>query len=219
MPPNGGFGGNTGIHDGHNLAWKLAYVLKGLAGPDLPSTYEAERRPVGKFTVEQAYSRYVTRSAAYLGAKDYEPVAHDFDIEVGYLYKSPAILSEPGQDKLHELPSESLGRPGSRAPHLWVERAGRRVSTLDLFGPNFTLLAAPDGGTWAEAAKQLTSPTIDAYVVGRDVDGPRAQIRRSLWPDFVGRRAGAARRFRRLEGEGARPPIPHRFFRMRCGRC
>jgi 2-polyprenyl-6-methoxyphenol hydroxylase-like FAD-dependent oxidoreductase len=29
MPPNGGFGGNTGIHDGHNLAWKLALVLKG----------------------------------------------------------------------------------------------------------------------------------------------------------------------------------------------
>jgi 2-polyprenyl-6-methoxyphenol hydroxylase-like FAD-dependent oxidoreductase len=23
MPPNGGFGGNTGIHDAHNLAWKL----------------------------------------------------------------------------------------------------------------------------------------------------------------------------------------------------
>jgi hypothetical protein len=35
MPPNGGFGGNTGIHDAHNLAWKLAYVLKGFAGPRL----------------------------------------------------------------------------------------------------------------------------------------------------------------------------------------
>jgi len=31
MPPNGGYGGNTGIHDGHNLAWKLALVLKGIA--------------------------------------------------------------------------------------------------------------------------------------------------------------------------------------------
>ena len=30
MPPNGGFGGNTGIHDAHNLAWKLALVLKGM---------------------------------------------------------------------------------------------------------------------------------------------------------------------------------------------
>ena len=29
MPPNGGFGGNTGVHDAHNLAWKLAMVLRG----------------------------------------------------------------------------------------------------------------------------------------------------------------------------------------------
>jgi 2-polyprenyl-6-methoxyphenol hydroxylase-like FAD-dependent oxidoreductase len=35
MPPNGGFGGNTGIADAHNLAWKLALVLRGLAGPRL----------------------------------------------------------------------------------------------------------------------------------------------------------------------------------------
>lgn len=56
--PNGGFGGNTGVHDAHNLAWKLAYVLKGVAGPGLLATYDAERRPVGEFTVEQSYSRY-----------------------------------------------------------------------------------------------------------------------------------------------------------------
>ena len=63
MPPNGGFGGNTGVQDAHNLAWKLAHVLKGKAGPELLATYEWERRPVAQFTVEQAYSRYVTRTA------------------------------------------------------------------------------------------------------------------------------------------------------------
>ena len=35
MPPTGGFGGNTGIHDAHNLAWKLALVLQGHAHLDL----------------------------------------------------------------------------------------------------------------------------------------------------------------------------------------
>jgi 2-polyprenyl-6-methoxyphenol hydroxylase-like FAD-dependent oxidoreductase len=67
VPPNGGFGGNTGVHDAHNLAWKLALVLNGTAGPGLLATYDAERRPVGEFTVEQSYARYVTRVAPYLG--------------------------------------------------------------------------------------------------------------------------------------------------------
>ena len=101
MPPNGGFGGNTGIHDAHNLAWKLALVLKGIAGPELLSTYETERKPVGKFTVEQAYTCYVTRTASYLGAKDFQPPASDFNIELGYLYRSPAIVSDDTDHKGH----------------------------------------------------------------------------------------------------------------------
>ncbi len=35
MPPYGGFGGNTAIQDAHNLAWKLAFVINGGAGPEL----------------------------------------------------------------------------------------------------------------------------------------------------------------------------------------
>ena len=69
VPPNGGFGGNTGVQDAHNLAWKLALVLNGTAGPGLLATYDAERRPVGEFTVEQSYARYVTRVAPYLGTR------------------------------------------------------------------------------------------------------------------------------------------------------
>ena len=134
MPPNGGFGGNTGIADAHNIAWKLALVLKGIAGPELLATYEQERRPVGKLTVEQAYTRYVTRSATYLGAKDYEPQVNDFNIELGYLYHSPAIIAEDDDTAIHADPRETFGRPGSRAPHLWIQKDGKRVSTLDLFG-------------------------------------------------------------------------------------
>jgi putative polyketide hydroxylase len=46
IPPVGGYGMNTGIQDAHNLAWKLAGVLAGWAGPSLLDTYEAERQPV-----------------------------------------------------------------------------------------------------------------------------------------------------------------------------
>jgi 2-polyprenyl-6-methoxyphenol hydroxylase-like FAD-dependent oxidoreductase len=172
MPPNGGYGGNTGIHDAHNLAWKLALVLKGVAGPELLSTYDMERRPAATFTVEQAYTRYVTRSATYLSAKDFQPLANDFDIELGYLYRSPAILSEDESDRVHEDPRVSFGRPGSRAPHLWLEQDGRPISTIDLFCRAFVVIAAPDGAGWAEAARSVARGIegleLEAHVVGRD---------------------------------------------------
>ena len=42
--PFGGEGLNAGLHDAHNLAWKLALVLQGKAGPSLIDAYTAERR-------------------------------------------------------------------------------------------------------------------------------------------------------------------------------
>jgi 2-polyprenyl-6-methoxyphenol hydroxylase-like FAD-dependent oxidoreductase len=143
MPPYGGFGGNTGIHDAHNIAWKLALVLKGIAGPELLSTYDPERRPASAFTVEQAYSRYVTRAASYLGNAGMQPLEDDLNIELGYCY---------GPGPVHENPRESKGRPGTRAPHVWLERDGERISTLDLFGRGFVLLAGPEGNAWREFA-------------------------------------------------------------------
>lgn len=177
MPPNGGFGGNTGVHDAHNLAWKLALVLKGLAGPELLGTYDAERRPIGELTVEQAYSRYVTRVAPYLGTDHVQPLVDDFSIEIGYRYNSPAVMLEPGDDRLlHEHPRESKGRPGSRAPHVFLTRGDTRLSTLDLFGTRFVLLAALEGHAWQaaalQAADQLGLP-LDSYLVGdRELSDP-----------------------------------------------
>ena len=169
MPPNGGYGGNTGIHDGHNLAWKLALVLKGVAGPRLLDTYDIERRPAATFTVEQAYTRYVTRSATYLGAKDFQPLANDFNIELGYLYQSPAIVAEEAITRGHEDPRESYGRPGSRAPHMWIQHGGRKISTLDLYGRSFVLLTPPEGEAWIPAARaaglEFAGLELDAHII------------------------------------------------------
>jgi putative polyketide hydroxylase len=51
MTPRGGTGMNTAIHDAYDLAWKLAWVLRGWARPSLLDSYEAERRPVGAHNV------------------------------------------------------------------------------------------------------------------------------------------------------------------------
>ncbi|MEV0116824.1 FAD-dependent monooxygenase [Streptomyces sp. NPDC050844] len=50
-PPTGAQGMNTGIQDACNLAWKLALVVRGEAGPALLTSYDAERRPVGEEVV------------------------------------------------------------------------------------------------------------------------------------------------------------------------
>ena len=174
MPPNGGFGGNTGVQDAYDLAWKLALVVEGVAPPALLSTYDAERRPVDKFTVEQAYTRYVTRTAPYLTATDLQPFVADLEIELGYIYRSPAIQGEEGgasdgDQAGHGDPRLTRAVPGSRAPHLWLERDGRRRSTLDIFGRGFVLLAAPDGAAWCDAAPAAAVPGVRlaAYRVGR----------------------------------------------------
>jgi 2-polyprenyl-6-methoxyphenol hydroxylase-like FAD-dependent oxidoreductase len=152
VPPNGGFGGNTGVQDAWNLAWKLGLVLRGVAGSGLLDTYDEERRPIGELTVEQAYARYVTRVAPYLGTEGMQPLVDDFSMEIGYRYNSAAVVLEPGSEgSLHEHPRESKGRPGSRAPHVFVEHDGEKVSTLDLFGREFTLLVAPGGEAWRDA--------------------------------------------------------------------
>jgi 2-polyprenyl-6-methoxyphenol hydroxylase-like FAD-dependent oxidoreductase len=58
FPPTGGLGLNTGVQDAHNLAWKLAAVLRAEAGPDLLDTYETERRPVARINLEHSVANF-----------------------------------------------------------------------------------------------------------------------------------------------------------------
>lgn len=53
-PPTYGLGSNTCVQDAYNLAWKIAFVSRGLASPDLLRTYSAERQPVGAELVRES---------------------------------------------------------------------------------------------------------------------------------------------------------------------
>ncbi len=178
MPPTGGFGGNSGIEDGYNLAWKLAYVLDGRAGEELLATYEAERQPVGAFTTEQAYSRYVLRLDPTLGTEDLMPVVHEAAVELGYRYKSVAVVGTT-DDATWEDPNEPSGRPGFRAPHLPITVGGVEQSTVDLFGRRFVVLVGSAGESWRAAARAAGSALgvpVDAYRVGDDVIDPSGTL-------------------------------------------
>jgi 2,4-dichlorophenol 6-monooxygenase len=53
-PPSSGLGSNTSMQDAFNLAWKVAFVVKGHAGAGLLDSYTPERAPVGKQIVARA---------------------------------------------------------------------------------------------------------------------------------------------------------------------
>jgi len=227
MPPAGGFGLNTGVQDAHNLAWKLAAVLKGAADPALLDTYEAERRPVARVVVDRAVRELTapTPDAAPTwggpgedepgrdesgqdesgqdgpgqdgpgqdgsedggwGDDDGDPLAQLPPI-LGYHYHSRAIVAEDSADQAslaaqgdqadHDgAPPEGLdltGRPGTRAPHVWVERDGARLSTLDLFDGRFVLLAGVEGEAWRDAARPVAARldiALDTYRVSVEGD-------------------------------------------------
>jgi putative polyketide hydroxylase len=152
VPPAGSYGANTGIQDAHNLAWKLAAVVRGWAGEALLDTYEAERRPVARLTLEQSMKRQHSR---YSGSGDEGVTVDEMSMIFGYRYDRDLV----------EDPRHPSGDPGTRAPHLWLD--GERRSVLDEFGPWFTLLTDAGEGAWSAAAGRL-GVEIDVLPIGGD---------------------------------------------------
>jgi putative polyketide hydroxylase len=211
MPPFKGGGANTAIESAHNLAWKLAAVLDGTAGPALLNTYHAERHPVGRFAARQSLTG---PTVGVLRLEDDGPrlppeeEAPMFSLMLGYQYRSAAVVTDepaPADSDAVSLVDELRAQPGTRVPHVWVQQGGKRVSTLDLLGAGFTLLIGDSGARWSDAAAATSAALgvpISIHRIGRngdvvDVDGSWAQLT-GLAPDgavlvrpddFVGWRA------------------------------
>ncbi|MEW2458943.1 FAD-dependent monooxygenase [Streptomyces albus] len=163
VPPTGGFGASLGVQDAGNLAWKLAAVLDGTAADSLLDTYHAERHPVAWMTLQQALGMMQERTGPEGEGQEAGPdPAEAYGTTVfGYRYgDGPPV------------PPHALnGEPGTRAPHVELDRAGERISTLDLYGGAPVLLTAEGGAAWARAAGAVAEETgvrLDAYRVGGD---------------------------------------------------
>jgi hypothetical protein len=153
--PAGGYGSNVGMQDAHNLAWKLAWVLRGWAGPSLLDTYSAERLPVGAAMADQTTLLAGVGGAALAGTPMLPPAA----LVYGFRYDSDAIVGGfPVRGKEDALSAEVdlTGTPGTRMPHLWLRTDGRDVSPHDLC-PHRMLLVTDSPG-WSAVANTLSLP-------------------------------------------------------------
>ncbi|MFE9932298.1 FAD-dependent oxidoreductase [Streptomyces sp. NPDC005533] len=191
MSPTGAFGSNTGIQDAHNLAWKLAAVLDGAAGPGLLETYEAERLPVARATSERASARSAEHShPGYVPDPETVPEAQPetapggggrqggvLSVAMGYRYNQGAVLgTDPDQPVVPER-MRLRGEPGTRAPHMWLHVPGEEQpkSTVDLYERSFVLLSS-EGTPWSGAAGSVAkrmNVRLDAYAIGT---GPEADL-------------------------------------------
>jgi 2-polyprenyl-6-methoxyphenol hydroxylase-like FAD-dependent oxidoreductase len=141
MTPVGGVGMNTAIAGGHNLGWKLAWVARGWAGPDLLDSYEAERRPVGEYRARRSLQRG--------GPPEPDPLGED----LGLRYASSVVAAGAGE----------------RARHAWVTVDGHRRSTLDLFDGRLTLLTGQHAPAWRAAADRIAGgPPLTVVDVGQE---------------------------------------------------
>jgi 2-polyprenyl-6-methoxyphenol hydroxylase-like FAD-dependent oxidoreductase len=192
MPPTGGFGLNTGVQDAHNLAWKLAAVFHGWAGPSLLDSYEDERLPYGRAITQQSLANAISmgrgepaESAPHgpTETRARPEYLNEFGLIFGASYESTAVIPDGtpaatvGNPITDYVP---VARPGSRAPHVWLERDRTRLSTLDLFGRNVVLLAGPKGLAWRDSARRVADALgvpLDAFAIGpfRDLEDPETR--------------------------------------------
>lgn len=186
FPPTGGLGVNTGLQGMHNAMWKLAYYVRGRAGWPLVETYDRERRGIAQEITSQSLQNSINvariNAAAAaggesgLGTEDVVAASRRYGnhlgVEFGAAYVSSAVVADgTNPPVVADSYSDYIqsATPGCRAPHVWLGRPDARLSTLDLIGTAFTLLAAPDGAAWCAAVVDVSRNlgiAIDPYLVG-----------------------------------------------------
>jgi putative polyketide hydroxylase len=176
MPPTGGFGLNTGVQDVHNLIWKLAAVLGGVARSSLLNTYHDERQPVGTAITQQSLNNSISMGRVGGSAPGNAVARPEFLNEQGMIfgasYTSKAVIPDGTAAQVLANPVTDYipsARPGSRAPHVWLQRDGARISTTDVVGDGFVLLTSSNATAWLQAAERLgvtTGLKLKALTIG-----------------------------------------------------
>ncbi|MGH8094738.1 MAG: FAD-dependent monooxygenase [Chthoniobacterales bacterium] len=190
--PAGGQGMNTGIQDAFNLGWKLALVVRGMAGPQLLASYHVEREPVasGVLNLTDRITRMATmRNSVAQSVRDFLlPVVSGIDFveekiadrlaELNVSYRTSPIVENHGAGRV---------KAGDRAPDAELRDQNNQARRLfELFRePRHVLLifqgATPEGAVQAEQLRSVlaTVPNgaVDSYRIARGQTGAEAELR------------------------------------------
>jgi pentachlorophenol monooxygenase len=192
-PPTGAQGMNTGIQDAHNLAWKLALELQGVASAGLLASYDAERRQVG----EEVVGRTVRHAQQGIGAGETDPdyvLRREAQLLIDYA-DSPIVAASEAADGV---------RAGLRAPdaaglaraavtghvRLFEVLDRRRHTTLIYAGAGSTAADLPRLEALAAAAVEAAHGQMDVYLVadpGSDVAETELALIRDSAGEFATR--------------------------------
>ena len=174
VAPFGARGGNGGVQDGDNLAWKLALVLQGRAGEELLDTYSDERKSAALENIRQARrsSRFV-----YPAGDDSASLWRDAIIALAGAHELPACMVNTGRLCMPAVyaPSRLVhaghALAGRALPNVVLRRAagGEAPQSLHgLLGPWFTALYF--GDALPEEAKTQDHPLLRWVAVGPHCD-------------------------------------------------
>ncbi|KAI0418453.1 FAD binding domain-containing protein [Xylaria grammica] len=102
-PPAHANGSNTCVQDAYNLAWKVAYVAKGLAGPELLESYSTERQPAGATLVREANQQLYAHRDVWVALGHYAPT-----VEEGVRRLKELSAPTPEGDKRRQILHDAL---------------------------------------------------------------------------------------------------------------
>jgi 3-(3-hydroxy-phenyl)propionate hydroxylase len=145
MNPFGARGGNSGVQDAENIAWKLAAVLSGAAPEALLDSYSEERRAAGAYNIH-----VTTRTIRFLAPRS--PVEHrlrDAVLDLARRYAFARALVNTGRLSVpFDYAGSSLTTSGGGAvPNLAITLADGSAGVLsDLLrgdGARFLVLCFP----------------------------------------------------------------------------
>lgn len=173
-PFGGGRGGNSGVQDADNLAWKLAAVVQGRAEEGLLDSYSAERRPIAQRNLRDSSrsTEFINpKSAHSLGLRDAvlalsrkASFAKQY-INTGRFAVWPVLEDSPLSIK-DDGPFPPEGRPGTPVLDCSLEASdGSRQWLTDLIGDYFTLVVFDNAEADVRAIEQALSAIFPTRVV------------------------------------------------------